>query len=31
VSRATRRLAMPRTTPRRRIELYDLGHLIPKD
>jgi DNA-binding NtrC family response regulator len=31
VSRATRRLAMPRTTLRRRIELYRLGHLIPKD
>jgi DNA-binding NtrC family response regulator len=31
VSRATRRLAMPRTTLRRRIELYKLGHLIPKD
>jgi DNA-binding NtrC family response regulator len=31
VSRATRRLGLPRTTLRRRIELYKLGHLIPKD
>jgi DNA-binding NtrC family response regulator len=31
VSRATRRLGMPRTTLRRRIEEYGLEHLIPKD
>jgi transcriptional regulator of acetoin/glycerol metabolism len=31
VSRATRRLGIPRTTLRRRIEEFGLEHLIPKD